>query len=245
MLGEFPPESAEWVIIPQDWFDKVSEPPPAVDAAAPVAFGLDTAGGKSENVLASVQGRVVRLEWASRDQHQTPRLVAAVRECAGRYSTPPVVAVDYVGLGGKGVGDDLAADGWSVLPFVGGGREFAGIVESSGLYADVATWAWFSLREAVRLTVQAIDAGRPERYIYLPRDPVLREQLARRFTAAGDRRYKMETKDPADSPDRGDAVAMAWLASVVAGNPGGRVVVSAEDVLPDLDQLGVGKIGAY
>jgi len=242
VLGKFPPESAEWVLIPKDWFDKcVDCLPTGTDAHLPAAFGLDTGGGVAENVLASVQGRVVRLEWCSREQHQTPVLVVRVKDSMRRYPQPGTIAIDYVGLGGKGVGDDLAVEGVTVRPFVGGGREFCGRKDESGLYADTATWAWFSLREVVRLTVQAIDAGRAERYISFPNDPVLREQLARPFNVNADRRYKLAEKSGLKvSPDRGDAVAMAWLSASL--RPTVTRIVTAAEMMPELAGIG-GELG--
>ncbi|MBM3314268.1 hypothetical protein FJY71_00290 [candidate division WOR-3 bacterium] len=213
VLGEFPPQSAESVVVPTDWFDRVADClPDDADAGEPVYLGLDTAGGGAENVLASMRGRVVRIEWADREHHQTPALVLRVKRTAEQYGGRVPVAIDYVGLGGKGVGDDLSVEGWPVLPFIGGGKEFAGRRDETGLTTDVVTWAWFELRERVRLTVQAIDAGRPERFISLPRDPVLREQLARPFDISQERRYELREKSRLrESPDRADAVAMAVL----------------------------------
>lgn len=249
VLGQFPPQSADWVIVPQNWYDRCTECVPApgqYDLSRGVVLGLDTAGGSAENVIASCRGRIVKIEWVNREQHQTPKLMAAVREVAARYGAARLpLAVDYVGLGGKGVGDDLAALGWTVLPFIGGGREFAGRTDPSELAGDLATWAWWTVRELTRRTVEAIDAGRTERYISFPRDPVLREQLARRFTVNREKRYQLVSKDELEvSPDRADAVAMAVLAANLYAVP--RQVRTTAQVRPQIDDRELaGDVGGW
>lgn len=209
VLGEFPPESSSFVVVPKDWFDVCTKAVPV--GVQGVGIGVDTAGGRSENIIAVADNGRCRIPWASRDLHQTPRLVTEVKRIAEPYGRSVPIAVDVIGQGGKGVADQLRADGYNAVDFVGGGREFAGVAStdpSMDLYADRATWAWFQLREAVQATVE----GRPT--IQLPADNVLRDQLARGYAATGERRYKLESKDSANSPDRGDAVAMAWAAMV-------------------------------
>jgi hypothetical protein len=210
VLGEFPPDSAVYVVIPKDWYDRCTV---AIAQDAPdsthVALGVDTSGGRAENVVASVVGRACRIEWANRELHHTPRLVAEVERIAQRYGGTSVpIAVDVIGQGGKGVYDQLLADGYNALAFVGGGLEFDGRRDPTGLSADVATWAWMSLREAAQMTVE----GKPS--VSFPADDVLRDQLARPYGTSRDRKFKLESKtDIVLSPDRADAVAMAWLAA--------------------------------
>ena len=221
ILGEFPPTSADDVIVPRDWFDKLSTlHDPDYTALTPV-LGVDTGGGKAENVIASVCGKQVNIEWVSRSHHQTPEIVGKVKEIANRFKNRPAIVIDYLGSGGKGVGDDLAAEGYDVIPFVGSKRDFLGVKDDSGLYPDIITWAWFAFREAARLTAQNIDHGNPETYVNLPKDNVLREQLMRQFAVNKDKNFELAAKDrpkPAlklpqvkVSPDRADAVVMAWL----------------------------------
>lgn len=217
VLGEFPPESHQWVVVPRDWFDRCTGVAPA--GVAQVGIGVDTAGGRAENVIAVADhGRVI-VAWCSRDLHQTPRIVTECKRIAEQYGGRKVpIAVDVVGQGGKGVADQLRADGYNALDFIGGGREFAGKRDVAELTADCATWAWWSLREAVAATIEGRAAA-----ICLPADPLLREQLARRYSVVAERRYKLETKDAANSPDRADAVAMAWLAALVGRRTGGHI----------------------
>jgi hypothetical protein len=211
VLGQFPPESASWVVVPKDWFDKCLIADPV--GVKSVGIGVDTAGGRAENVIAVVENGRVRIAWANRELHQTPRLVTEVKRIAEPYGCSVPIAVDILGQGGKGVADQLRADGYNALDFVGGGREFAGVASSDpsmDLYADRITWAWFQLREAAQATAEGRAVS-----IRFPDDPLLRDQLARKYAATGERRYKLESKDSANSPDRGDAVAMAWAAAVV------------------------------
>ena len=233
VLGQFPPKSADRLVIPQDWYDLLSDaanypddPEPTSAQRASASLGVDTAGGRAENVVASLCGIRVKVEWANRELHQTPRLVAEVRRIADTYAgkrTP--IAIDLVGEGGKGVHDDLKSLGYNALPMVGGGKEFAEQRDSTDLSSDAITWAWFTARDLARQTVDAICQGRPERFIRFPVDPDSREQWARPFAVNGERHYQMasKTKDnPAlglskltVSPDRADAQAMAVLAGVV------------------------------
>jgi len=211
VLGVFPPESANWVVVPHDWFDACIKAEPV--GIHSTGLGVDTAGGRAENVIAVVQGGRISIAWANREQHQTPILVARVKEVAQRYGGTRVpIAVDILGQGGKGVADQLRADGYNALDFVGGGREFAGVAgsdESMDLFADRVTWAWWQLREAAQATFEGTAAA-----IRFPDDMILRDQLAREYGTTGERRYKLASKDAANSPDRADAVAMAWAASV-------------------------------
>ena len=249
VLGQFPPKSADCLVIPQDWYDLLSdaanypndsEPTAAQRAAA--SLGVDTAGGRAENVIASFCGIRVNVEWFNRELHQTPRLVTEVRTVANRYAgmqTP--IAVDLVGQGGKGVHDDLRALGYNALPMVGGGKEFADVRDPSDLSSDAITWAWFTVRDLARQTVDAIRERRPERYIRFPVDPQSREQWARPFAVNGERHYQMasKSKDAPQlglskldvSPDRADAEAMAVLAAMTRTV---KVTVPFSDLRPDL-----------
>jgi hypothetical protein len=77
------------------------------------------------------------------------------------------------------------------------------------------------LRDRVRRTVEALDAGRlGDVEISLPDDPVLFRQLStRRWTS--DRRLKLEDKTAMaarglESPDRADAVAYSLVPELLA-----------------------------
>ena len=228
VLGEYAPESDLWVVIPGNWFDICRDATyNATEMDNLCGIGVDTAGGRSENVIAVVNGRTLSIEFVSREQHQTPILITRVKEIAERHGGKHIpIAVDIVGQGGKGVADGLLSEGYNVIDFVGGGKEFAGQRDTVGLYADVATWAWFSLRDAARITVEGTTC------IKFPNDPILREQLSRRYVIAQDRKYKLVTKDSNNSPDRADACAMAWFASRITAPTIDRTVIGLEDIMP-------------
>jgi hypothetical protein len=254
VLGQFPPKSADRLVIPQDWYDLLSDPAnypldiePTPTHRAQASLGVDTAGGRAENIIASFCGIRVKVEWAERELHQTPRLVAEVRRVAEQFAGQRMpIAVDLVGQGGKGVHDDLVSLGYNAIPMQGAGSHFAGRRESDysrdkmELCDDAITWAWFAVRDLARLTVDAIRAGRPERYIRFPVDAEAREQWARPFALNGSGRYEMAGKDkdkPAlgltklkVSPDRADAAAMAVLARIVQPAPS-RVLVDLTESL--------------
>lgn len=216
VLGEFPPDDASWVVVPKTWFDICAHSEPL--GASGTGIGVDTAGGRAENIIAVVENGRVKIAWASRELHQTPNIVAAVKEVARNYPRGTPIAVDIVGQGGKGVADDLRADGYNALDFRGGDPEFNGQSDPDKLCSESITWAWFMVRRACESTI----AGKP--CIQLPQDDILREQFARRYAASGEKKWVMASKDVEHktlnlpklrvSPDRADAVAMAWAAAV-------------------------------
>lgn len=224
VLGEFPPSSAQFVIVPKDWYDKCTNciPAPEPRDLRQTGMGVDTGGGYAETGACAVVGRVVLPIRAHKTGHDTLRASLAIREFAGQVARRLPIAVDWIGTGGKGVGEQLRNDGCRVLVFRGGARTLTELVavetehelaKCPDLYADNITWAYFGIRDAARLTVEAIDAGRPDRYISFPPDPILRDQLARGYKPNREQRYKLDQKDSTNSPDRADMAAEAWLAA--------------------------------
>lgn len=246
ILGEFPPETADWVVVPKDWYRKCVNciPEPTVADKQFATLGIDTGGGRAETGGIGIQGRVVLPARASREVHDTIRVAVFMRDFALSMGPSTRCIVDWIGLGGKGVGEQLLALGCQVLVFRGGARTITQLVASEteedvatcpDLYADNATWAYFVVRELARKTVEAIDAGRPERYISFEDDDLLCDQLARRFSVdAKDKRYVLESKRDSGkaSPDRGDMLAMAALANSLPVTTS-RIVTAAE-VMPEL-----------
>jgi hypothetical protein len=237
VLGEFPPESADWVIVPKDWYDLCTNciPTPESRDYAHKGIGVDTGGGSAETGACGVIGRVILPVRASRTGHDTIAAALAVRQFESEMGRGVPIAVDWIGLGGKGVGEQLRHDGRCVFVFRGGARAINELVAPEvereltrcpDLYADNITWGYFALREATRATVEAIKAGRPDRYISFPDDAQLRDQLSRRYKADQDRRYKLASKDSANSPDRADMAAMAWLAATATTERTVRVDLS-------------------
>jgi len=244
VLGEFPPQSADRIVVPKDWFDLctncIADVP---QRGTRSVLGIDTGGGRAETGGIGMIGSVMQPARASKATHDTIKTAVAMREYAFQLGPETDCVIDWVGLGGKGVGEQLLAFGNRVLVFRGGARKVTRLVgaeteepvaQCPDLYRDNATWAYFTVRELVRRTVEAIEAGRPERYISFPDDALLRSQLARRFTVdARDKSYVLEAKRNmgTPSPDRGDMAAMAALASVVC-QPSYERIVTAADVMP-------------
>ena len=244
VLGQYPPASAQRTIVPQDWYDRltncVTELTPA-DKAQPGA-GVDTGGGGAETGCCLRLGRIVMPVQAAREGHNTIAAALAVRRyLAAEGVAGAPIAVDWIGTGGKGVGEQLQASGSRVLVFRGGAKQLTELVASEverdvarcpDDYADLVTWGYFLIHEDARRTIEAMDAERPERYISFPPDPLLREQLARHFEPDKDRKYRLEPKDSSNSPDRADMAAMASVATIIS--PAWSRVVTAEQIAPDL-----------
>jgi hypothetical protein len=229
-LGEYPPESAENVVVPKTWFTKCVNciPEPTQADRQTTTLGIDTGGGRAETGGIGIIGRCVQPARASKETHDTIKVAVFMRDYARSLGMGTQAIVDWVGLGGKGTGEQLRAMGVPVLVFRGGARTVTRLVSTETeaevakcpeMYADLACWAWMSVREATRKTVEAIAAGRPDRYISFPDDPLLCDQLARRFDVdPRDKRYFLQSKGDSGkaSPDRGDMVAMGWLAQVIS-----------------------------
>ncbi|WP_347243769.1 hypothetical protein [Thermogutta sp.] len=207
VLGEFPPESEEWTVIPENVFQQCV----GISVSGNLtALGIDTAAGSNETVIASVKNNVVSIPYASRAHHGTQEVCVRVKDILREFPAGTPVVVDYIGLGGKGVVDILRLDGVNVLPFIGGAKDFCGHTDPTKLTANVATWAWWEVRELAM-----------KKAISFPDDPVLRRQFARRFSVTADRVYQLEMKEKLEtSPDRADAVAMAVLGATVKSRAG-------------------------
>lgn len=109
---------------------------------------------------------------------------------------------DSVGVG-QGVVVEFAEHGKNYFMFNAGSK---GTALQRRKFANQITEAWFWLARLVR-----------ERKVYIPRDPILWQQLTtRRYEAAKDGRWMIEPKDKymkrlnKGSPDRADALAMCF-----------------------------------
>jgi hypothetical protein len=110
-----------------------------------------------------------------------------------------LIVIDDCGLGG-GVTDRLRELGENVLPFNGGTK-----ARDERDFINKRTEAWWGLREAFR-----------EGEIGIPDDSMLKSQLTSvKYKPRSDGRVELEKKDDmlrrgVKSPDRGDALVMAW-----------------------------------
>ena len=231
VLGEFPPENVDWVVVPQDWSRKVVNciPEPAERDKSLVTVGVDTGwGGSAETVICVMVGRCVlplRAYRGLRDVPHTAGLVqAAIEETAREYGIANrdnfTVAVDVIGTGGAGVYDLLKERGVRVLA-IQGGSSSVGSVKVPETMSNCITWGWWEIRERIRRTIECMGSGDIDGFeISLPDgDRKLQEQLSRTYRIRGDRKIELESKEKilaggGQSPDRADALAMAVLAQV-------------------------------
>lgn len=244
VLGQFPPPSAQNTIVPRDWYDRltncITEITP--DDRARAGVGVDTGGGHAETGCCLRLGRVIMPIQAAREGHNTINAALAVqRYLAAESAQGAPIAVDWIGTGGKGVGEQLQNRGARVLVFHGGGQELSELVAAEVTrpvarcpvdYADLITWGYFLIHEDARRTIEAMDMGRPERYISFPPNDTLARQLERHFIPDKDRKYRLEAKDPSNSPDEADMAAMASVAAITYA--GYSRTVTADEVAPEL-----------
>ena len=164
------------------------------DKERPVVFGVDVARqGADDTVVALRTGDSVRIldSWNGHDTMTTTgRIVALARE-----HNPERIHVDEIGLG-AGVLDRLAELGLQAI-----GINVAKAARETDRFENSRAELFWNLRE--RMESDALS---------LAPDVTLIEQLAAiryEFTSRG--RIKLETKsNMASSPDRADAVALAF-----------------------------------
>ena len=212
VLGQYPDEDAEWVVVPYSWAKRcvncITEP--TQTDRGDRAVGVDTAWGhSSETVFAPRIGRIVGDLKTYHGLKDVPalagRLMRLVDEIGGA-----VACIDVVGTAGAGTHDIVKQNGYTVRPIRGGDG-----AKRKDEYVNRVTELWFNIRNRVRRTIEAMDAGLgPDAYeISLPDNEELLVQLAgRRWTVKGGKRLALESKEDMQkrglsSPDRADAVA--------------------------------------
>jgi phage terminase large subunit len=207
VVGEFP-DDAEDTLIPLSWIEAAVGR--EVDDEGATALGVDVARfGLNETVVYLVQGHKATMLDAvtGRDTAQT----------AGRLlKWLPLVAhvgVDDAGVGG-GVVDILKQDSRAsgrLMPFNAGAAP-----RSGDDFDDLGSEAMWAIREACR---EAYEDPKGRSGIGLPDDQELIAQLAgRTYQVTHKGRIKIEPKDELrrrgeKSPDRADALAIAWWAA--------------------------------
>jgi phage terminase large subunit len=160
----------------------------------PVVFGVDVARhGSDDTVVALRKGNSVRIldAW---NGHDTMTTTGRVIDLANRYG-PSRIHVDEIGLG-AGVLDRLVEVGQPAY-----GINVAKPARDSDRFENSRAELFWNLRELIE-----------ENKLSLADDSTLIEQLAAiryEFTSRG--RIKLESKsNMADSPDRADAVSLAF-----------------------------------
>jgi hypothetical protein len=219
VLAEFPASASdallreEWIKRAIDRYQATKEQP--IIGTAPIgneasqraaySIGIDVARfGGDFNVIAVLQnGRLIHLEfWASTDTVETERKIVRFLTKIGYQNGKDRVAVDEGAAGGgASVLDHLQDQGVECEGFNGSRRA----EDDPDHYANLRAWAYWMLRRAFE-----------DDLITIPSDPMLLEEL-RAVT------YTFNNKDGVQiakksiikttlhrSPDRADALMMAW-----------------------------------
>jgi phage terminase large subunit len=201
-LGEFPEEGTD-TIIPLSWVQAAVERRVIPEKDSMIGIDVSRFGG-DETVFCKLEGRRADFVeiYSGKDLMQTAGLVKHYAASVKK------IAIDDIGLGG-GVTDRCREQGVSLIPINAGAR-----ASHSEKYANLGGEMMWALREAFRESFECPDD--PERGISIPDDRKLVHQLAaRKYDFTSDGKIKAESK--ADmrrrgerSPDRADALAMAW-----------------------------------
>lgn len=213
VLGNFH-ASDEDAVIPLSWleaaierwheWDRAGRPSPG----GPLWTGLDVGRGGDDSVLALRDGWAIILTGNKR--RDTMSQVAEMQGVEGR------AIVDAVGVG-AGVYDRLRELGYRPLAYVGAGK--TSHRDRSGKYGfvNVRSAAYWNLRELLDPAYDPVLA--------LPPDDLMISDLTTptwTITSGSPPKYVVETKEKVverlgRSPDRGDAIAMAFWADLHSG----------------------------
>ena len=201
----------DWQIIPTDWARAAMRRgrPKPPDHAPMCAIGVDVArGGKDETVLAIRHDNWFD-ELVAKPGAETPLGVdvAGLVIACRRDGALPVI--DMGGGYGGAVLEHLSnANDVRCLGFVPAARSTARTADGQLRFANLRAEAWWRLREA-------LDPSNGAEGLILPDDPILLRDLTAPTFRVGPRGVQVEAKEDiaarlGRSPDRGDAVAMAW-----------------------------------
>ena len=201
--GRFPDETDD-TVIPLSWVEsaidrEVSHEEGSTAACDVARFGAD------ETVFARVDGRKVSIPvtYSGKDLMRTAGRVKRLSEEVRR------IAVDDAGLGG-GVVDRCRERSVTNLTAINAGSR----ARNADEFADLGSEMAWNLRRAFEETHRNRD--KPTLGISIPDDKQLIHQLtARKYDFRSDGRIKLEAKSDMRrrgerSPDRADALAMAW-----------------------------------
>lgn len=206
ILGEFPQSGAD-CIIPIDWIMRAvnRELEPIEDDRVKVSGTDVSKGGADETVHLVLTGRTVtRIDAFHKvDINETVGWAKLLME----EEQIVLNACDEGGL--AGVSGFLEESGLEVMRVMFGAKD-----PDDPDFENVAAQMWWHLREAFQ-----------NNNISIPDDPILIGQLARRrldMNSSGKKLIKLQSKREAggESPDRADALCLAWHArrSVIGGS---------------------------
>lgn len=232
--GEFPQQSADSLISLAWCMDAVKRTEVKDDK---VGIGVDVARfGSDETVIALYnKGKFEILDTAV--GQNTMKTAGKGKLYFDEYHCP--VGVDDIGVGG-GVTDRLEEQRVNVFRFVANEKAIAW-----GNFANKSTAAMWKIREALRTGI-----------VILPNDDKLIAQLTgRKYKIASDGQIELESKDAMrkrglSSPDRADAMAMAYWAAQQFEPSGKEIVPLSQEerernralkVLAELNKAGKGK----
>jgi phage terminase large subunit len=197
--AEFPSESDDVVVSLGDLEQARRQ---ALEPGTPLVLSVDVARfGSDQTVMAVRRGPVVRLarSYGGRDTMRTVgEITALARRLRAEHGRRPLVVVDDAGVGG-GVTDRLRELGeFPVLAFTGAGR-----ARQPDDYPNRRSESWFELAE--RLPELDLDDD----------EELAADLLAPRYSLDSQARRVVERKEETKkrlrrSPDRGDAVVMAF-----------------------------------
>ena len=212
ILGEFTDVEGQGVV-KRHALEELLANPPEYKNNGEICAGFDFAGGRDENVVAIGQGNrfFIADHWASPD---TVTARGRFRYACQQWGVPAnAVFADGDGLGLPMV-DDFRAEGFFLNVYRGGFP-----ADDSKAFANVRAQAWHAFSRAIETKQLILDI-----------DEITKEQiLAPRLEVDTMGRIKIESKDDmakrgVRSPDRADALVMAWHARkncVVAQQLGG------------------------
>lgn len=203
----------EWQILPSAWVRTAqgrwrATPP---DAAPMCAIGVDVARGGADQTVLAIRHDGWFAPLHVKPGRETPlgSDVAGLVVAARRDSALPVIDMGG-GYGGAVIEHLQTANAIPCLGFVPAGASTARTADGQLRFANLRAEAWWRLREA-------LDPDQPDGSpVQLPDDPVLFRDLTAPTFRVGPRGVQVEAKEEIKarlgrSPDRGDAVVLAWF----------------------------------
>jgi len=203
----------EWQILPSAWVRAAqgrwrATPP---DVAPMCAIGVDVARGGADQTVLAIRHDGWFAPLVVKPGRETPlgSDVAGLVVARRRDNALPVIDMGG-GYGGAVIEHLQAANAIACQPFVPAGGSTGRTADGQLKFANLRAEAWWRFREA--LDPDQTD-GSP---IQLPPDPALLRDLTAPTFRVGPRGIQVEAKDEIKarlgrSPDRGDAVVMAWF----------------------------------